>query len=61
MNTAHYFTRAGTLYGGPPRRRDPLGAKSVCRVAALPKNAYGKIVRRELREPFWATRERRVN
>ena len=28
---------------------------------ALPRSASGKILRRELREPFWAGRERRVN
>jgi acyl-CoA synthetase (AMP-forming)/AMP-acid ligase II len=27
---------------------------------ALPKNAYGKILKRELREPYWAGRARRV-
>jgi long-chain acyl-CoA synthetase len=27
----------------------------------LPRNAAGKILRRELREPFWADRERRVS
>jgi acyl-CoA synthetase (AMP-forming)/AMP-acid ligase II len=27
----------------------------------LPRNATGKILRRELREPYWAGRERRVN
>jgi acyl-CoA synthetase (AMP-forming)/AMP-acid ligase II len=26
----------------------------------LPKNAYGKILKRELREPFWRDRLRRV-
>lgn len=35
--------------------------KSVDFVAALPRNPSGKILRRELREPFWAGRERRVN
>jgi hypothetical protein len=29
-------------------------------VAALPKNAYGEILERELREPYWAGRGRRV-
>jgi long-chain acyl-CoA synthetase len=29
-------------------------------VAELPKNAYGKILKRELREPYWAGRDRRV-
>jgi long-chain acyl-CoA synthetase len=27
----------------------------------LPRNPSGKILRRELREPFWAGRDRRVN
>lgn len=35
--------------------------KSVDFVAALPRNPSGKILRRELREPYWAGRERRVN
>jgi acyl-coenzyme A synthetase/AMP-(fatty) acid ligase len=30
-------------------------------VEALPRNASGKILRRQLREPYWAGRERRVN
>jgi acyl-CoA synthetase (AMP-forming)/AMP-acid ligase II len=35
--------------------------KSVDFIEALPRNGTGKILRRELREPFWAGRERRVN
>jgi len=35
--------------------------KSVDFIAALPRNASGKILRRELREPFWAGKTRRVN
>jgi acyl-CoA synthetase (AMP-forming)/AMP-acid ligase II len=35
--------------------------KSVDFVDALPRNAAGKILRRELREPYWVGRERRVN
>ncbi len=35
--------------------------KSVEFVDALPRNASGKILRRMLREPFWAGRERQVN
>ncbi|MEO8811986.1 MAG: fatty acid--CoA ligase [Caulobacteraceae bacterium] len=34
--------------------------KSVDFIDALPRNASGKILRRQLREPFWAGRERRV-
>jgi long-chain acyl-CoA synthetase len=35
--------------------------KSVDFVAALPRNASGKILRREIRDRYWAGRERRVN
>ena len=35
--------------------------KSVDFIGALPRNPSGKILRRELREPYWRGRERRVN
>ena len=35
--------------------------KSIDFVASLPRNPSGKILRRELREPYWAGRDRRVN
>lgn len=35
--------------------------KSVDFVTALPRNASGKILRRELRAPYWEGRERQVN
>lgn len=35
--------------------------KSVDFVVAIPRNAAGKILRRELRKPFWENRERNVN
>ena len=35
--------------------------KSVDFVAALPRNPSGKVLRRELREPYWKDRTRRVN
>jgi long-chain acyl-CoA synthetase len=35
--------------------------KTVDFIDTLPRNASGKILRRQLREPYWAGRERRVN
>ncbi len=35
--------------------------KTVDFVAALPRNPSGKVLRRELREPYWEGKERRVN
>ncbi|MGE0373020.1 MAG: AMP-binding protein, partial [Gammaproteobacteria bacterium] len=35
--------------------------RSVDFIAALPRNPSGKILRRELREPYWAGKTRRVN
>ncbi len=35
--------------------------KSVDFIEALPRNASGKILRRHLRDPYWAGRERQVN
>jgi acyl-CoA synthetase (AMP-forming)/AMP-acid ligase II len=35
--------------------------KTIDFIAALPRNASGKILRRNLREPYWAGRERQVN
>jgi fatty-acyl-CoA synthase len=35
--------------------------KSVEVIAALPRNASGKILRKDLRAPYWEGRERQVN
>ena len=35
--------------------------RSIDFVAALPRNPSGKILRRELREPYWAGKTRQVN
>jgi acyl-coenzyme A synthetase/AMP-(fatty) acid ligase len=42
-------------------RRLSRRRKSVEFFEALPRNASGKILRRELREPYWAGKSRRVN
>ena len=34
--------------------------KAVDVVGDLPKNAYGKILRREVRDRFWSGRDRKV-
>ena len=43
------------------RIADFKAPKSVDVIAALPRNATGKILRRALRDPYWAGRERQVN
>jgi acyl-coenzyme A synthetase/AMP-(fatty) acid ligase len=35
--------------------------KTVDFVEALPRNASGKILRRHLRDPYWAGKDRQVN
>jgi acyl-CoA synthetase (AMP-forming)/AMP-acid ligase II len=35
--------------------------KSVDFITALPRNASGKILRRHLRDPYWAGKDRQVN
>jgi long-chain acyl-CoA synthetase len=35
--------------------------RAVARIDALPRNPSGKILKTELREPYWAGRDRRVN
>jgi fatty-acyl-CoA synthase len=35
--------------------------KSVEFLPALPRNPSGKILRRQLREPYWVGKDRRVN
>jgi acyl-CoA synthetase (AMP-forming)/AMP-acid ligase II len=35
--------------------------KSIDIIAALPRNASGKILRKDLRAPYWAGRDRLVN
>ena len=40
---------------------DYKSPRSVELVAALPKNANGKIARKEVRQPFWAGHDRQVH
>jgi fatty-acyl-CoA synthase len=35
--------------------------KSIDFVAALPRSATGKVLKKDLREPYWAGKDRRVN
>jgi acyl-CoA synthetase (AMP-forming)/AMP-acid ligase II len=35
--------------------------RSVDFIAAIPRNPSGKILKRELREPYWAGQDRRVH
>ena len=35
--------------------------KTVDFIEALPRNASGKILRRHLRDPYWAGKDRQVN
>ena len=35
--------------------------RTVDFIEALPRNPSGKILKRELREPYWAGKDRRVN
>ena len=35
--------------------------KTVDFIQALPRNASGKILRRQLRDPYWVGKERQVN
>ena len=37
------------------------GPRSVDFVEVLPRNAAGKLLKRELRKPYWEGRERQVN
>jgi len=60
--------RAGTSVTGEALiewTRDKLAGfkrpRSVDFVDALPRNASGKLLKRKLREPYWAGYERKVN
>jgi fatty-acyl-CoA synthase len=35
--------------------------KTIDFITALPRNASGKILRRQLRDPYWVGKERQVN
>ena len=43
------------------RIADFKAPKSVDFIEALPRNPSGKILRRYLRDPFWAGKDRQVN
>ena len=45
------------LFRSLPSNKRP---RSVEFVAELPKNTYGKILRREIRERYWGARERKI-
>ncbi|HEV8474066.1 MAG TPA: hypothetical protein VGR82_14920 [Methylomirabilota bacterium] len=52
MSVGHLLTRAA--------QRHPKKPQSVEFLPALPKNAYGKVLKRELRDRYWAGRDRKV-
>jgi acyl-coenzyme A synthetase/AMP-(fatty) acid ligase len=57
MHVGHLLTRAAQRW---PLRPAWLEGDVVEFVPELPKNAYGKILKRELREQYWVGRDRRV-
>ena len=57
----HQIDAAGIIAFARTRIAHFKAPKSVDIIDALPRNASGKILRKDLREPYWAGRERRVN
>ena len=57
----HTFSEAEIIAFARSRIAAFKAPKSIEFVAALPRNASGKILRREIRDRYWAGRERRVN
>lgn len=61
LNDSHQATADDIVAYGRARIAGYKLPKSVEFVAALPRNPSGKILRRELRAPYWAGRTRQVN
>ena len=57
----HRIDEAGVIAYARERIAAFKAPKSVDVIEALPRNPTGKILRRALREPYWAGRERGVN
>lgn len=60
MKAGSTVTEADLLAFAEPRLASYKRPKSVEFVAELPRNTMGKVLKRELREPYWQDRERKV-
>ena len=57
----HELTEADVLAHCRERLANFKVPRQVQFISVLPRNPSGKILRRQLREPYWAGKDRRVN